>query len=85
MQVHLSHFHASDYIDALRDNDPSEDQSNKDELQGNSKRQKFRERDGSTLDDFGLIDDCALFPGVFDYACRIAGASIQVSTLYPHL
>jgi len=33
---------------------------------------------GFTLEEFGFIDDCALFPGVFDYACRIAGASMQV-------
>lgn len=34
--------------------------------------------DSEELSEYGLIDDCALFPGVFDYACRIAGASIQV-------
>ena len=40
-----------------------------------------RQRSFRGLEDYGFIDDCAIFPGVFDHCCRIAGASIQV--MYP--
>ena len=32
-------------------------------------------------EEFGLVDDCAPFPGVFEYACAVAGASLQGADL----
>ena len=51
---------------------------------GDEPRHRKRPRAGSilsaaALDDFGLVDDCAPFRGVFQYACAVAGASLQVA------
>lgn len=35
-------------------------------------------RSAAEREEFGLVDDCAPFPGVFQYACAVAGASLQV-------
>ena len=42
-----------------------------------------RQRDeAAEREEFGLVDECAPFPGVFQYACAVAGASLQVVLLY---
>ncbi|KAG5177418.1 hypothetical protein JKP88DRAFT_332442 [Tribonema minus] len=37
--------------------------------------------DEDALETYGLVDDCEVFPGLWNYACAVAGASLQAAAL----
>ena len=70
-KAHLTRFHSEAYVNALRASDPAAE--GRDE---GSRPLSLAERE-----EMGLVDDCAPFAGAFEYACFVAGASLQAADM----
>ncbi|KAG6623528.1 histone deacetylase 8 [Phytophthora cinnamomi] len=76
----LEAFHSRDYVDALHEFGGDVDLMESGRLASARKREVQ-----SQLEDFGLVDDAYVFPGLFEYCCYVAGATLAAVDALLHL